>query len=134
MGESEGRIVTYSYSPEPKSDSEHQENLRDIARQQALDELQVRAYGRSVSAKPKKDPAVAERRAFILSLDSLPEQDYCKQMHDAGHHTPLTWQAWGCPPDYLDALNLKKRKLRNRFLTAVRHSERKNARRRSQKK
>jgi hypothetical protein len=56
VSDSEARTVTFTWSPEPKSEVEHQANLRKIARhQQALDELQVPVFGSAAPAsKPKQ--------------------------------------------------------------------------------
>jgi hypothetical protein len=127
VGESEGRITTYSnrhvISQDKADDQKRQAELID-------DLPMLELWSRTSTGKRRKraDPA-SDRKKFILTLKGLTELEYCQKMHDAGYVTPPTWQQWGCPADYMDAFNLKKRLLRNRFLDAIRHTEKRNAKR-----
>jgi hypothetical protein len=139
--------VSTSFTSAPRSDAEQAETEGAIRRRNqdlALIRLSLERDPAPALVEPERPPIPrgklkreliteqrAEDRAFTSSLEGLSEQDYCRAKHDAGRPTPLSWQNWGCPADYLDAFDLKSVRLRARFIKVLRHSERKNARRRS---
>ena len=132
MGESEARTITYGWEANPKQAPNPNQTLDP---NQPPDPKAAAAHNRRAWESVKKHSAEvrpATRKEFIRSLDGKTEREYCQAMHDAGLETPTTWQKWrpkGCPADYLDAFQLKNKTLRNDFLEAVRHNERRNSRR-----
>ncbi len=84
-----------------------------------------RPASQPASRKSRRDPEVAERRAYIRSLGDVPDETYWKLM-DARYRTHATWQAWGCPESYVAASKVRNRETRDHFLR-VQKEEIKNA-------
>jgi hypothetical protein len=113
MSESDGVTLTTFSTPEPKSDAEHQADLRrEVRHQQELELLTIRMHGAArptKKLKKRKPDAASDAQLRYARIREIPREvslkECCKRFDamQRPFRTPKAWQGEGCPPTWGEA-------------------------------